>query len=47
MTIYEIKEMHESAHPESHFFDRDTMRCFHQTLRSFSVYRIDDRRYKE
>ncbi len=46
MTIYEIKAEHEAAHPGSHFFDRATMRFFHQTMRSFSVHKIDETHYR-
>ena len=44
MTIYEIKERTKETSPC--FFSRDTMRFFHQTLRSFSVTKQADGRYR-
>ena len=44
MTIYEIKEL--SAKKAPYFFSRDTMRFFHQTLRSFRVEAVADCIYK-
>ena len=35
MTIYEIKEATKETAP--YFFTRDTLRFFHQTMRSFHV----------
>lgn len=44
MTIYEIKRLTRETSP--HFFDRDTLRFFNQTLRMFSVKKQKDGRYK-
>lgn len=44
MTIYEIKERTRETSP--YFFTRDTMRFFHQTLRSYSVTKQADGRYR-
>ncbi len=44
MTIYEIKERTKETAP--YFFSRDTMRFFHQTLRSYSVTKQSDGRYR-
>lgn len=39
MTIHEVKRIHEEKFPDSHYFDRNTLRFFGQTLKSFSVCR--------
>jgi hypothetical protein len=44
MTIYEIKRLTATTSP--YFFSRDTLRFFGQTLRSFSVTRQTDGRYR-
>lgn len=44
MTIYHIKEATRETAP--FFFTRETMRFFHQTLRSFSVRKQADGRYR-
>lgn len=46
MTIHEVKSRHMAMHHESHFFDRNTMLFFHQTMRSFRVKYIGDDRYE-
>lgn len=43
MTIYEIKERTEKTSP--YFFTRDTLKFFHQTMRSFSVRKMKDGKY--
>jgi hypothetical protein len=43
MTIYEIKRR--TAETEPYFFSRSAMRFFHQTLKDFKVYKIDERYY--
>lgn len=40
VTIYDLKRWHQQANPDSHFFERSTMRFFGQTLKSFSVRRV-------
>ena len=37
MNIYDVKRIHQDKFPNSHFFDRSTMRFNGQTMRSFSV----------
>jgi hypothetical protein len=44
MTISEIKRRTQETSP--YFFSKDTMRFFGQTMRSFSVRKQDDGRYK-
>lgn len=44
MTIHDIKRL--TAETSPYFFSRDTLRFFHQTLRSFSVRRCADGRYR-
>tara|TARA_Y100000310_G_C20107171_1_gene545451 strand:- start:134 stop:355 length:222 start_codon:yes stop_codon:yes gene_type:complete len=44
MTIYEIKRLTQETAP--YFFSRDAMRFFGQTLKSFSVKKQDDGRYR-
>ena len=44
MTIYEIKRLTEETAP--YFFSKDTLRFFGQTLRSFSVKKQEDGRFK-
>jgi len=46
MTINEVKARHLSLCPDSHFFDRDAMRFFGQTLRSFRVTYIGHDKYE-
>ncbi len=43
MTIYDIKRIVDGT--GSHFFARDSMKFFHQTLKMFKVSRCDDGRY--
>jgi hypothetical protein len=38
MTPSTLKALHQAANPESHFFDRSTMRFFGDTLRNYSVH---------
>lgn len=40
LTIYDIKRLSEAHSP--YFFDRKSMRFFGQTLKSFSVRKIDE-----
>jgi hypothetical protein len=44
MTIYDIKKRTQETAP--YFFSKDTMKFFGQTLRSFSVAKQSDGRYK-
>jgi len=44
MTIYEIKRLTKKTAP--HFFSRDTMQFFGQTLKDFKVYKQRDGRFK-
>lgn len=44
LTIYDIKRL--TAETSPYFFSRDTMRFFHQTLRSYSVTKQADGRYR-
>ena len=44
-TIYDIKE--DTALSAPYFFSRDSMRCFGQTMRSFSISTTDDPRIFE
>ena len=44
MTISEIKRRTQETSP--YFFSKDTMRFFGQTMRSFTVEKQDDGRYK-
>ena len=43
LTIYEIKRAINKT--GSHFFDKETMRFFGQTLKDFKVYKQKDGRY--
>lgn len=43
MTIYEIKERTQETSP--HFFDRDTLRFFGQTLKDFKVKKQSETEY--
>jgi len=43
MTIYEIKRRVEDKHP--HYFNRQTLKFFGQTLAMFKVYKQQDGRY--
>ena len=43
MTIYEIKRRTEGTAP--HFFSRQTMRFFGQTMRDFKVYKQKDGKF--
>jgi hypothetical protein len=45
MTIHEVKARYLEMNPEGHFFDRQTMKFFGQTLRSFGVTYIGDDKY--
>jgi hypothetical protein len=38
MTAFDLKYLYERNNPEGHFFDRDTMRFFGDTMRNFGVY---------
>ena len=44
LTIHDIKRIHEEKDPD-YFFDSKTMKFFGQTLRSFSVQKIDEENY--
>lgn len=44
LTIYDIKRIYEEKQ-KGYFFTHDTMKFFHQTLRSFSIHKIDDNNY--
>ena len=37
MTAYELKERHLNRYPNSHFFDRDTLKFFGETMSRMSV----------
>ena len=37
MNIYTLKKMHEAMHPNSHYFDRDTLKFFGERMSSMSV----------
>lgn len=39
MDIYELKRKHEAHHPNSHFFDRQTLKFFGETLAKMYVYK--------
>ena len=43
MTIYEIKRRTEETAP--HFFTRDTLKFFGQTMKDFKVYKQADGRF--
>lgn len=43
MNIYEIKERTEKTSP--YFFSRDTLKFFHQTMKSFSVKKLNNGKY--
>lgn len=43
MTIYDIKRMSESNAP--YFFERKTLKFFNQTLKDFSVKKLNEERY--
>lgn len=43
LTIYDIKRL--TADTAPHFFTRDTLKFFHQTMKDFSVSKCDDGRY--
>ena len=43
MTIYDIKRMSEEKAP--YFFDRNSMKFFGQTLKDFSVKKLNEERY--
>jgi hypothetical protein len=43
-TIYDIKRLTEDTSP--HFFTRKTMKFWGQTLKDFSVQKMDDGRYR-
>jgi hypothetical protein len=42
MTIYQIKSNLENA---PYFFDRKTLKCFGQTLKSFKVLKLENGNY--
>ena len=44
LTIYDIKRL--TAETEPYFFSRKTLKFFGQTLKDFSVYKIDSEHYK-
>lgn len=44
MTIYEIKQRTQETSP--YYFSRDTLKFFGQTMRSFSVKKQKDGKYK-
>ncbi len=35
--VYDLKNAHEVAHPDSHFFDRDTLKFFGERLSSMRL----------
>jgi hypothetical protein len=37
MTPSELKYQHETAHPDTHFFDRKTMKFFGDTMKNYGV----------
>lgn len=43
MTPSDLKYAHEGAFPQSHFFDRDTMRFFGDTMGNYGVRRVSIR----
>jgi hypothetical protein len=43
MTIYEIKER--TAETSPHYFSRDTLKFFGQTMRSFRVSKLNEHEY--
>ena len=43
MTIYDIKRMSEDKAP--YFFERKSMRFFNQTLKDFSVKKLNEEKY--
>jgi hypothetical protein len=45
MTIHDIKRIHESKDKETYFFSPKTMRFFHQTLKSFSIRKLEGNLY--
>jgi len=45
VTIHTIKADYQANNPEGHFFDRDSMKFFGQTLKSFKVRKLDDSRF--
>lgn len=44
LTIYDIK--YRTLESSPYFFDRKTLKFFGQTMRDFSVYKLDDNHYK-
>ena len=40
-TIYEIKSDYQKHNPNGHYFDRDTMKWFGQTLKDFHVNKTE------
>jgi len=44
MTIYEIKRRSQEKKP--YYFNRDTMKCFNQTLKDFKVYKLENNIYQ-
>jgi hypothetical protein len=46
MNIYQLKTMHLEKAPNSHFFTRDTMRFFGDTLANFGVKKMCFNTYK-
>jgi len=45
VTIYDIKRIHEEKDSD-YFFSLDTMKFFHQTLKSFSVKYLGNDKYR-
>lgn len=45
MTASEVKARYQSLQPSGHFFDRDTLRFFGQTMRSFSITYLGEDKY--
>ena len=37
MTVYELKRRYEEANPEGHFFDKETLRFFGETLSGMKI----------
>ena len=42
MTPFDLKYHHERLNPDSHFFDRDTMRFFGDTMGNYGVITHED-----
>ncbi len=37
MNVYELKSKHEAKHPDSHFFDEETLKFFGETFSKMNV----------